>query len=146
MKPLTWVFALGIGAGMPAAYADVWLCKRGNVEEYTNVGDVKHCRKVELPGITTVPAARTNSSAARPAAGAASSVRPADFPRVDGGTQRARDDDRRKLLEDELKEQESKLAELRKDPNANQPEMRAQMSRAEANIASIKRELARVVN
>ncbi len=127
--------------------AEVWLCKRGDLEEYTNVGNTKNCRKLDLPGITTVPAAKVSVGAARPArtaGGTTTATRPAEFPKVDGTVQRARDDDRRKLLEEELKEQEARLAELRKAPNASLSEQQTQISRAEANIASLKRELSRI--
>jgi hypothetical protein len=130
---------------MPAQ-ADVWLCKRGDLEEYTNVGNTKNCRKLDLPGITTVPVAKVSPGTAR-VSGANNPARPAEFPKVDGSAQRARDDDRRKLLEEELKEQEARLAELRKVPSAmQQSEHQAQISRAEANITSLKRELSRIVN
>jgi ribosomal protein L29 len=128
-----------------SSQAEVWLCKRGDLEEYTNVGNTKNCRKLNLPGITTVPAAKVSPAAVR-SSGAAAQVRPAEFPKVDGNVQRARDDDRRKLLEDELKEQESKLLELRKSANAGQPEQQLQIGRTEANIASLKRELSRINN
>jgi hypothetical protein len=129
------------------ASAEVWLCKRGDLEEYTNVGNTKNCRKLDLPGITTVPAAKISAGsvrAARAAGGATTATRPAEFPKVDGTVQRARDDDRRKLLEDELKEQEARLAELRKSPSGPPSEQQAQISRAEANVASLKRELSRI--
>ncbi|MFY8130101.1 MAG: DUF4124 domain-containing protein, partial [Burkholderiaceae bacterium] len=71
---------------------------------------------------------------------------PAEFPKVDASTQRSRDDDRRKLLEDELREQETRLVELRRSGNATQPEQLAQIARVEANIVSLKRELSRINN
>lgn len=141
---LSCAFLLLVATPSPAA-AEVWLCKRGDLEEYTNVGDTKNCRKLDLPGITTVPAAKAPPAAAR-ATGPAANVRPAEFPKVDANTQRSRDDDRRKLLEDELKEQEAKLTELRKAANAAQPEQQLQIGRTEANIASLKRELSRINN
>jgi hypothetical protein len=106
------------------AEAEVWLCKRGDLEEYTNVGDTKNCRKLDLPGISTVPAAKAPPAPAR-AAPATANVRPAEFPKVDASTQRSRDDDRR---------------------NATQPEQLAQIARVEANIVSLKRELSRINN
>ena len=140
-----------------AASAEVWLCKRGNTEEYTNVGDTKTCKKMDLPGISTVPAVKT----APRASSASTNLRPADFPKPDADTQRGRDDDRRKIFESELKEQEQKLAQQQKEFNNGQPErrtdernyakyqervtqMRDAIARTEANIASIKRELSRV--
>lgn len=137
--------------------AEVWLCKRGDAQEYTNVGDTKNCKRMDLPGISTVPAVK---SPARGSA-ASSNLRPADFPKPDNDTQQSRDNDRRKIFESELKEQEQKLAQQQKEFNNGQPERRADernyvqyqervtqmrdaIARTEANIASLKRELSRV--
>ena len=56
----------------------------------------------------SAPAARP-SPAARPAA----SPSPASFPKIDAGTQKSRDDLRRKVLQDELANEEKLLAEAR---------------------------------
>ena len=75
--------------------------------------------------------------------------------------QRARDNDRRRILEDELRTEEDKLAVLKRDYNDGQPErqgdernyqkyldrvadMKAALARKEADIAAIKRELAKL--
>ncbi len=72
--------------------------------------------------------------------------------------QKARDSDRRKILEDELKTTEGKLAELKKDYNNGEPDrlgsernyakyqervaqMKADITRAEADVSALKREL-----
>lgn len=158
-RTLTLLVALFYGVPSVTS-AQVWLCKRGNSEEYTNIGDTKNCRKIDLPTVPHVPASKLTSGASR---NAKPINRPADFPKVDSGTQRVRDDDRRKLLDAELKQQESKLNELRKEFNNGQPERRAdeknqakyqertadikkQIGVAEANIASIKNELSRLAN
>src|SRR5688572_24829286 len=52
------------------------------------------------------------------------SVSPANFPRVDGDTQRTRDQDRRRILEDELKGEEERLAKLKSEFNNGEPERR----------------------
>jgi septal ring factor EnvC (AmiA/AmiB activator) len=92
-------------------------------------------------------------------AAASPAVSPASFPRVDSVTQRARDDDRREILGDELRAEEQKLAALRRDFNNGEPErqgneknyakyqervaqMRDDISRSEKNIEALKRELA----
>lgn len=54
---------------------------------------------------TSVPPARTRSGTSTPE----------DFPRVDGATQRSRDDVRRKILEDELATEQKLLAEARQN-------------------------------
>ncbi|HWW70345.1 MAG TPA: DUF4124 domain-containing protein, partial [Duganella sp.] len=75
--------------------------------------------------------------------------------------QRARDADRRAILEDELKNETQKLAELRKEFNGGEPErrgdernyakyqervaaMRDSISRSEKNVDALKREIANI--
>jgi len=86
-------------------------------------------------------------------------ISPASFPRVDSQTQRARDGDRRRILEDELGAEEAKLQALRNEYRNGAPErlaserghagyqervakMQAELQRTENNVASLKRELA----
>lgn len=91
-------------AASPAAHADMYKCvdDSGHVT-YSNAGG-KGCRRVVIePAVSAPPPA----AAPRPAqAGSA-------FPRVDGETQRARDDRRRQILEDELEAEASSLAAAR---------------------------------
>lgn len=61
---------------------------------------------------------------------------PADFPRVNGEQQKARDDDRRAILEQELANEQKLFEAARNDPAARD---RAQLH--ERNIESIRREL-----
>lgn len=81
--------------------------------------------------------------------------------RVDPAAQRARDSDARRILEDELKSAEARLAALQKDYNNGEPErqggernyqkyldrvaeMKAAIGRLESDVAAIKRELAKL--
>jgi predicted nucleic acid-binding Zn-ribbon protein len=97
--------------------------------------------------------------AGRPAPAAAAS--PAAFPRVDNATQRARDDDRRDILNEELRAEEKKLADLKRDFNNGEPErqgneknyakyqervvqMRDDIGRAEKNVEAIRREIGNI--
>ena len=142
--------------GYAYAQADVYLCvdERGN-KEYKNTGATKGCKKVDLPGLTTIPAIPAPKKSA-PAAKAAST--PSDFPKVDSGTQKARDSDRKQILLDEMKSEEQKLANFKKDFNNGEPERRGDernyakyqervglikedISRTEKNIDALKREL-----
>ncbi len=139
------------------AQSEVYLCvdERGN-KEYKNTGGTKGCKRVELPGITTIEGTR-----ARPAAAQASAkpATPPDFPKVDGSAQKARDNDRRQILTDELKNEEQKLATLKKEFNNGEPErqggernyakyqervanMKQDVERSEKNIEALKREIA----
>jgi hypothetical protein len=60
------------------------------------------------------PAATTSSSTA-PSSRQRGESSPRDFPRVDGATQRGRDDTRRKILEEELATEEKLLSEARQN-------------------------------
>ena len=132
------------------AQSDVYLCvdEKGN-REYKNNGATKGCKKVELPGITSIPAPKTS---ARPTAP------PADFPRVNEDTQKNRDNERHRVLQDELNTEEQKLTALKKSFNNGEPErqgdeknyakyqeridaMKEDIARSEKNIEALKREI-----
>jgi HAMP domain-containing protein len=104
------------------------------------------------------PAVTMRQGASRAASPAAS---PAAFPRVDNATQRARDDDRRGILNEELRAEEKKLADLKRDFNNGEPErqgneknyakyqervgqMRDDIGRAEKNVEALRREIANI--
>jgi predicted RNase H-like nuclease (RuvC/YqgF family) len=83
---------------------------------------------------------------------------PSDFPKVDGGTQKARDSDRRQILQDEMKSEEQKLTSIKKEFNNGEPErqgdernyakyqervanLKENLDRTEKNIEALKREI-----
>ena len=66
---------------------------------YSNL-PIKGGKKLDLPNLNTVQGVKPSQTAT-----------PGDFPKVDGKTQRERDDIRRKILEDELKSEEKNLAD-----------------------------------
>ncbi len=142
------------------AQSDVYLCTddRGN-KEYKNTGGTKGCKRVELPGITTIEAPRARPSPPVVQTASLKSPAPEGFPRVDGSAQKARDTDRRQILLDELKTEEQKLGALRKDFNNGEPErqgedrnspkyqertalLKEDVSRTEKNVEALKREIA----
>lgn len=157
--------ALGLALGTPALADNVVKCVGPDgVVTYTNVGDTKGCQKVEVQHSTPIPAPRLP---ARPAGGsseprAGTRATPASFPRVDTDTQRARDNERRRILEEELRAEQEKLARLRSEFNNGEPERRGDetrnyaryqervqrmledIQRSENNIISLQRELALV--
>lgn len=120
----------------------------------------KGCRTIEGAPITIIQG-RPRAAAAAPAtASAASTARPGEA-RVDPAAQRARDTDARRILTEELRKEEERLAELQKDYNNGEPErradernfqryldrvadMKAGITRKEADIAALKRELAKL--
>jgi hypothetical protein len=160
------VLALALaGAGLPAQAQDgskpVYRCP-GPPVLYTDAlspqeAKDKGCRTIEGAPVTvvTVPSRRP---AASPPAGSAS--RPGDQ-KVDPAAQRARDADARRILGDELVREEERLAEMRREFNGGEPErrgdernfakyqervgeMRAAIQRKEADIAALRRELAKL--
>jgi hypothetical protein len=117
----------------------------------------KGCRAIEGTPVTVVPATKPRPA---PATASGSSSRPAEG-RVDPAEQRARDSDARRILTDELRREEERLTLLRKDFNGGEPErrgdernyqkyidrvaeMRAAITRKEADIAALKREIAKL--
>ncbi|MFN0160346.1 MAG: hypothetical protein ACKVQQ_03890 [Burkholderiales bacterium] len=100
--------------------------------------------------------ARVNVIPAPPVPSKAADGRPPQ--RTDSAAQRNRDSDRRRILEDELAAEQKRLTELRAEFNKGEPERRgdernyqryldrverlkADISRSEANIDSLRREL-----
>lgn len=138
------------------AQSDVYLCvDEHGKKEYKNTGATKGCKKVELEGINVVAAPVLPSTAKKTTSSASS---PANFPKVDDSTQKARDSDRKQILLDELKTEEQKLGNLKKDFNNGEPErrgdeknfakyqerttmMKDDISRTEKNIEALKREI-----
>src|SRR3972149_2373318 len=86
----------------------VWRCEEDGRSHYTNI-------KKETEGKScTVVSREISVVSALPAAAAAPvSTRPANLPRGDRDPQRARDETRRRILEDELHSEERGLAEAR---------------------------------
>jgi hypothetical protein len=90
-------------ASLPAQ-ADIFKCTdaAGHVT-YSNVAS-KGCAKMNLDPVSTIPAAKP----------APKTPTPAGFPRVEENAQKARDNDRRKILEQELAAEEKNLDEAKK--------------------------------
>ena len=86
------------------AHADIYKCADadGHVT-YSNV-QAKNCKKLNLDPVSTVPAAKA----------AAKTPTPAGFPKIDDSTQKARDGDRRHILESELAAEQKNLDEAKK--------------------------------
>ncbi len=117
------------------------------------------CKVIEGTPITVI---QGRPPASRPASGPAVSgaPRPPEA-RVDPAAQRARDNDSRRILEVELRREEERLAELRKEYNNGEPErqgnernyqkyldrtadLKSSIARKESDIAAIRRELAKL--
>ncbi|MDT8990942.1 hypothetical protein RQP54_08705 [Curvibacter sp. APW13] len=155
MKRIVSSVALAVWAASALAQGAIYRC--GN--EFSNtLSDAeakrRDCKLVSGGNVTVVPAVK------QPAAKSGSS--PANAPRVDANDQRSKDADARAILEAELRKAEARQAELLKEYNNGEPEkvgpetrnhqkyldrvaeLKRSIERNEADIAGIKRELARV--
>jgi septal ring factor EnvC (AmiA/AmiB activator) len=97
-------YVLLLACAASAVHAEMWKCVNadGNTT-YTNVkADARGCKGLTLEPLNSVPAPRTANQ------------KPANFPSVDNNTQRARDADRRKILEQELAQEQSQLDAAKK--------------------------------
>lgn len=153
---------MGLAALPALAQGQIYRC--GN--EYTNnPGDAKArgCRLVEGGNLTIVEGAKpAPAAAASTANGAAAPQRARGVgERVGAAEQRARDSDARAILEAELRKAEARVVELRTEYNNGEPvktpaevrnpklyqdrlaDIKTTLERAEADVAGIKRELAR---
>ena len=126
-----------------AQSSDIFVCVDEHGQKvFQNTGNVKTCKRLDVQPILTVPASRMPQSrnGVQPAVEQRTSVSPANFPRVDGDTQRTRDSDRRRILEDELKGEEERLAKLKSEFNNGEPERRGD----ERNFALYKERVQRL--
>ena len=153
------VLGLALMGAAPFAAAQIYLCVDKDGRRELTDSSRPGCRQLDVPGSFPAPAPRASAPAAR--APASPSVTPSDFPRVDNAQQKARDDDRRAILTDELRAEERKLAELRREFNGGEPErqgneknyakylarvaeMRDNILRAEKNVEALKREIGNI--
>jgi hypothetical protein len=146
----------------PMAQAQIYKCvdEQGR-KTYTDSPTGKSgCKLLETAVGFAAPAPRPDQPA-RPRTAAAPATSPADFPRIDNAQQRARDDDRRAILNEELRSEEKRLADLRREYNNGEPEriggeknyqkyldrvagMKDNIGRSEKNIEALKRELSNI--
>ena len=152
---LAWCFAALCAS---SAHAQQPVCKyidpAGNIV-FSNLPPDKGMRKISCMSGEEVPK-RSGSTAA---SGVKATPTPGDFPRVDSGTQKGRDDVRRKVLGEELATEEQMLAESRAayangapvplpEESANAEKYRERIARYrqavqlhERNIEALKKEL-----
>lgn len=118
----------------------------------------KGCKSIEGAPVSVVQGPRPKPPAATPATASAGGN---DSARIDSNTQRARDSDRRNVLQAELTEAERRLADLKAEYNGGNPERRgdernyakyqervvslkAQLARQESDIQAIRREMGKL--
>ncbi len=166
-RPIAWLLLLGLLApplvtaqearpvyrcpGPPVLYTDTLTLAEARE---------RGCRSVEGTPVTVVQGRPRAPAGAVPVAASAAAPRPGDT-RVDPAAQRARDSDARRILTDELRREEERLAGMQQEFNRGEPErrgdernfqryqervaeMRAGIARKEADIAAIRRELGKL--
>ena len=108
---LVWLLLFPAAAG-----ADIYECVEPNGNKlFTSdpkEAKAKGCKAMNLAPPNTVSSPPKSSAKS---ASSASTPSPKDFPKVDKDTQKARDNDRRKLLEQELANEEKLLAQAKKE-------------------------------
>ncbi|MEJ7806382.1 MAG: DUF4124 domain-containing protein [Telluria sp.] len=161
MRKLAVTLALLCGAFAQApaqAQNGVYLCTNANGGRELTDSYKPGCKTLNLPGSIPAPQQSRERRATAPRAPVAT---PQDFPKVDNAQQKARDNDRREILNEELRMEEKKLADARREFNGGEPErqgnernyakyqervemMRDSISRIEKNIEALKREIANI--
>lgn len=119
----------------------------------------RNCRTIESAPVTVIQGPPPRSGRLPPPVAASAPRAPGE--RVEANDQRARDSEARRILDAELKREEDRLAALRGEYKDGQPdrlgsernyqryldrvaEMKEAIARKEADIAAIKRELAKL--
>jgi len=145
--------------GQAHAQSDVFVCVNENgTKEYKNTGATRGCKRVDLQGVSMIPSPYKKPLVQTASAKPGTAASPADFPKIDSGTQKARDNDRLQVLVDEMKSEEKKLSSLKAEFNNGEPErrgdernfakyqervatMKEDINRSEKNIEALKREI-----
>ena len=126
--------------------------------DYKNTISAKEAEKLGCKKLEGAPVTVIQMTKPRPAGTAVPAAAGSGAARVDPSAQRARDSDARRILENELRAEEERLATLKKEYNNGQPErqgneqnyqkyvdrvgqLSAAITRKEADIAAIRREL-----
>lgn len=137
--------------GPPVLYTDAISAKEA---------ETKGCRSIEGAPVSVVQVPKRTPAPPRPEASAERSER-SERDRVDPNVQKARDSDRRAVLDAELRSAEARLGELKREYADGNPERRgdernyakyqervaelkAAIARQESDIQALKRELAKV--
>jgi len=112
----------------PLAHANMWKCvDQDGKTHYTNVkSDAKGCIALILDPVNTVPAPKAQPK-----------QKPANFPSVGTATQKLRDAGRRKILEQELAQEQQQLELAKK----NLAEQQGTRSGSERNYARVEERL-----
>lgn len=112
---LLMLFAVLLGMSATVR-ADIWECvdSSGN-KRFTNLkSESAGCKPMNLPPVSTVPAPKPQAPA-RGAEAKPQAATPGSFPKVDAPTQQQRDAERRKILEQEMANEQKLLDQAKKE-------------------------------
>lgn len=144
-----------------ASASPIYLCVDAQGRRELTDTNKRGCKPLDLPDAIAAPPRAQDGAPARQRAQAAPAPTPSDFPRVDTSVQRARDDDRRGILNEELRLEAKKLAELKAEYQNGEPErlgsernyakyqervanLRDAIGRSERNVEALKREISNI--
>lgn len=152
-----------LAAPVALAQNQVFRCGSNEYIDNAEVAKARGCKPMDGGNITVVQGTQPQrASETRAASKPAATPSRSGGERVDSSAQRARDSDARAILEAELKKAEERLAQAKAEYANGEPEkqgiegrnyqryldrvaeLKAALARAESDVASIKRELARV--
>ncbi|GAA5786743.1 hypothetical protein GCM10007860_11440 [Chitiniphilus shinanonensis] len=115
MKPCTTLplLALAVCIAAPLAHADIYkyVDEEGRVT-FSNI-PIKGSQRVYIDSISVIPAPKPRTKASGSASPKVNAPSPANFPKVDSATQKARDTNRRLILQEELSAEQRALDEAR---------------------------------
>jgi hypothetical protein len=156
-----WFLALFLAS--PAALADIWECldESGN-KRFTNIkAEAKGCKLLVVapPNTVAIPKQPAKGAPAEPSRTGPGSSTPASFPKVEPDTQKQRDNDRRKILDQELANEQKLLDHAKKELEGQESQRlgsernygrvlerlepyKKKVKLHEDNIANLRRELA----
>ena len=162
--PRTAIAALALLCGVvlaPLAQAqNVYLCVDANGRRELTDSYKTGCKALDIAGAIPAPAQASPARRARTATPVPTPT-PTDFPKVDNAQQRARDNDRREILAEELRQEQARLGQLSAEFKGGEPDrlgnernyakyqervatLRDSISRSERNIEALRRELAAI--
>lgn len=160
--PRTAIAVLALLCGVvlaPLAQAqNVYLCVDANGRRELTDSYKNGCKALDIAGAIPAPA---QAAAPRKARAATPVSTPTDFPKVDNAQQRTRDNDRREILAEELRQEQARLGQLAAEFKGGEPDrlgnernyakyqervitLRDSINRAERNIEALKREMASI--
>lgn len=129
------------------AYADIWQCvdKETGAKRYTNIPtQAKGCRPMTLHNVKTsldsADASASSTTSSKPQRQAMAT--PTNFPSVDKDTQRRRDDARRRILEQELAEEQRLLSEAQSNAQGKFGDHAVELH--QENIENLRKEIASI--